>query len=92
MVLTTFDVNFKIEKTDNSVIKNIQGYNMCKVEQLSHEHNSILGMWKVSDFSKSYHQLHIFNAFQLCVINTVLFAISHVGNIAAQNLPRTNVH
>ena len=45
-----------------------QGHNMYKVEQLSHEQNSILGIWKVSDFSKSCHQLHIFSSFQFCVI------------------------
>ena len=32
-----------------------QGYNMYKVEQLSHEQNSILRIWKVSNFSKSCH-------------------------------------
>ena len=42
--------------------------NMYKVELLSHEQNSILGIWKVSDFSKSCHQLHIHSSFKFCVI------------------------
>ena len=49
-----------------------QGHNMYKVERLRHEQNSILEFWKVSDFSKSCHQLHIFSSFQFCVIQFCL--------------------
>ena len=62
---------------------NLQGYDMYKVEQLSHVQNSILAIWKVSDFAKS--MLPISHSWFIRVLyNAVLFAISQVGNMAAK--------
>ena len=59
---------FYISEASLWIVYPFQGYNMYKVELLSHKQNSILGIWKVSDFSKSCYQLHIHSSFQFCVI------------------------